>query len=60
MTGGLKSDPEHWRDRAEEARLLAEEMRDPKAKRQMFGIVAGYERLARQDEQRRREHEHST
>ena len=36
----------HWIYRAAEAEGLADTMSDPEAKRLMFGIAAGYERLA--------------
>jgi hypothetical protein len=48
----LLNDPKHWRDRAEEARVHAEQMRDPEACRMMLEIAAGYERLAKKAEQR--------
>lgn len=35
-----------WRDRAEEARARAEEMRDARARQIMLDIAAGYDRLA--------------
>ncbi len=39
-------DPEHWRDRAREARSQAGQMTDPEAKRQLLEIAAIYEKLA--------------
>lgn len=39
-------DPEHWRQRAEEARRQAEEIKDPGAKRAMLGIAESYELIA--------------
>ena len=39
-------------DRAEEARLQAEEMTNPFAKHEMLQIAAGYRRLARHAEER--------
>jgi hypothetical protein len=43
----LSDDPEHWRERAAEARRLADRMDDdPIAKSTMLGIVEAYERLA--------------
>jgi hypothetical protein len=38
-------DPRRWRDRAEHARRLAEELIDP-AKQAMLGVAAAYERMA--------------
>jgi hypothetical protein len=40
-------DPEHWRNRAEEARILANEMNDSKTKDAMLRIADEYEHLAR-------------
>jgi hypothetical protein len=42
----LPDDPEHWRSRAEEARVFAEKLSDPESKRKMLRIAADYERLA--------------
>ena len=39
-------DPEHWRQRAEESRVLAEQMNDETAKQIMLGIADDYEKLA--------------
>jgi len=48
-------DPEHWRQRAEEARVLAEQMSDAASREMMLGIAKDYERLAERAEQRARE-----
>ena len=40
------NDPQHWLDRAKEARALAEAIADLEAKRMMLGIADDYERLA--------------
>jgi hypothetical protein len=45
MTGLLK-DPAHWRERADEARRVAETLADPKARKTMLEIAESYERLA--------------
>ena len=52
-------DLKHWRDRAEEAKLIAEGLTDPEAKRimngiaaDMNGIIADYEKLAKRAEER--------
>jgi hypothetical protein len=37
---------EHWRERAEEARTLAEKMSNVRLKRAMLEIAEGYEHLA--------------
>jgi hypothetical protein len=42
----LYNDPEHWRDRAAEARALAEKMTDVVGKQAMIEIAEKYERLA--------------
>jgi hypothetical protein len=52
MTSELMSNPQHWRERAEEARTNAEQINDPEAKRLMLGIAASYERLALRAEER--------
>jgi hypothetical protein len=39
-------DPRRWRDRAEEARLVAADMKDPDSKEAMLRIAKHYERLA--------------
>jgi predicted Rossmann-fold nucleotide-binding protein len=48
----LLNDPKHWRDRAEEARTMAERMMDDYAKEAMMRIADEYDRLADQAEQR--------
>ena len=40
-------DPEHWRSRAEEARVHAEQMSDPAGRLTMLEIADHYEHLAR-------------
>jgi hypothetical protein len=42
----LLDDAEHWWSRAEETRTIAELMNDPEARRIMFDIAEGYDRLA--------------
>jgi len=41
----LLDDAEHWWSRAEETRTIAEIMTDAEAKRIMFDIAEGYDRL---------------
>jgi hypothetical protein len=52
MTSDLLSNPEHWRERAEELRVQAEQMKDPATRQQMLALVEGYERLAKRAEER--------
>jgi hypothetical protein len=40
-------DPAHWRQLAEEARRMADQLADPETKQMMLGIAASYEELAR-------------
>ena len=40
------NDPVHWHQRAEEARVLAEQMKDEVTKKMMLGIARDYDRLA--------------
>jgi hypothetical protein len=43
--------PEHWRQRAEEARRQAEQMHDPAAKRAMLAVAESYETIAKRAEE---------
>ena len=45
---------ERWRKLAEEARAVADQLTDPGAKQIMLTIAAGYERLARRAEDRKK------
>jgi hypothetical protein len=47
-----RNDPRHWRDRAREARAVAEQITDPGPKEKMLSVAADYEKLARRAEQR--------
>jgi hypothetical protein len=49
----LLEDPDHWRHRAEEARLLADQLNDPEAKLTMQQIAEAYELLAKRALQRK-------
>ena len=40
------NDPEHWRRRAEEARVLAEQVTNETAKKMMLKIADDYDKLA--------------
>jgi hypothetical protein len=44
---------EYWRERAEEARTQADQMRDPDARRTLLEIAENYEQLAEQAERMR-------
>jgi hypothetical protein len=46
------SEPAVWRERAEEARILAEDMGDPVARRSMLEIADVYERIAERADDR--------
>jgi hypothetical protein len=48
----LLNNPESWRQRAAEARAIANGMTDPVAKRTMRGVAQSYERLAERAELR--------
>jgi hypothetical protein len=45
-------DPEHWRQRAEQSRRLADQMNDAISKETMLTIAKDYDRLAERAEQR--------
>jgi hypothetical protein len=40
------NNPKHWRERAEEARVHAEQIADPESKKMMLRIAEDYEKLA--------------
>jgi hypothetical protein len=46
----LLDDPEHWRDKADEARAKADEMGDPEAQEIMRRVADEYDRLAKEVE----------
>ena len=46
------NDPRHWRDCAEEARLLAEDMKDPTNRATMQRLAKDYDHLAERAEHR--------
>jgi hypothetical protein len=49
-----RKDAEHWRERANELRSLADRMRDQVAKRQVLEVADLYDRLAEEAEKRAR------
>jgi hypothetical protein len=48
----ILDDPAHWRARAEESRVLAEQLSDRDSRRMMLGVAESYERLAQHAERR--------
>jgi hypothetical protein len=44
--------PAHWISRAEEARSIADEMKDPESKKTMMQIAESYEHMARMAQRR--------
>jgi hypothetical protein len=46
MPPSLALNPEHWRERGEEIRVLREDMKDPRTRAMMLKIAEDYERLA--------------
>jgi hypothetical protein len=52
MISDLLTNPQHWRDRAEEIRVLAERSIRAETKRMLENIVADHELLARRAEER--------
>jgi len=59
MAKGILNNPQYWRDRAEEARVLADQMKDPDAKHIMLRVAEGHERQAVLLEKARRDTENS-
>lgn len=49
------NDPKHWRERAEEARIVADELTDADSKRRMLRIAEDCEELAKRAEKRPRD-----
>jgi hypothetical protein len=42
----LLNDPAHWRQRAQEARRIADQLHDPAARQAMLEVSQNYEQLA--------------
>ena len=53
MASNITDDPEYLQKRAEEARILADQMMDIHTKSLMLGIAASYEKIAKWTEERR-------
>ena len=49
------NDSKHWRERAEEARTVADELTDADSKRKMLRLADDYEELAKRAEKRLRD-----
>ena len=52
MSPGLLDDPKYWRNRAEEARVVAESIEDQQSNEVMLGIAEDFERMAALAEER--------
>jgi hypothetical protein len=52
MVSHFINEPDHWRARAQEARILAGQMNDSESKDAMLRIAEDYERLAKRAEDR--------
>jgi hypothetical protein len=48
----VSDNAEYWRNRAEEARAIAVQMKDPHTKATMLAIAQDHEKLAKRAEQR--------
>jgi hypothetical protein len=46
MRSSIRDDPKHWRERAEKARALSEQLTDPVSKNRMLRAAEDYDRLA--------------
>ena len=46
QTLSIVDDPTHWRQLAEEARRVADQLEDPIAKKTMLDVVGSYEELS--------------
>jgi hypothetical protein len=52
MTTNLLNNPQHWRERAKDARWLIEQVTGWESKREMLGIAERYEDIAQRAESR--------
>jgi hypothetical protein len=55
VTQAISNDPENWRTRAAEARAMAEQLSDARAKQAILDIAKSCEQLAEHLEQRQSE-----
>jgi hypothetical protein len=60
MQSKFRDDPQHWRWRAQEARIHAELIIDPDSRHTMLEIADEYERIAQRAEGRMRDSETRT
>jgi hypothetical protein len=51
MPASSSNDPDHWRQRAQEMRALADGVKNEEVKRNMLRIAADYDRLAERSEE---------
>jgi hypothetical protein len=56
VTSSILDNLEHWRGRADAARLVADLLDDPEAKAIMLNVAEQYERLAKAAQQRAERH----
>jgi hypothetical protein len=49
---GMLDDPEHWRERAKEARHVGDQMNDPMVRQTLLQVALLYERVALRAESR--------
>jgi hypothetical protein len=52
MSPGLLDNPNYWRNRAEEARVVAESIQEQQSKEVMLGVARDFERMAALAEER--------
>jgi hypothetical protein len=52
MRLALINDPEHWRSCAEEARTIADDIKDAEVRRMMLSVAEAYDQLADRAQER--------
>jgi predicted anti-sigma-YlaC factor YlaD len=50
--GSINCNPKHWRDRAEDARTVAESLTNSECRRMMLQVADDYDKLANRAEER--------